>query len=191
MKKIAIFISGRGSNMQTIVENCQSGILKGKATVVLVFSNNPTAQGLEYAQEQGIPTAAISSKGIKRTIFDQKVLELLKDYPLDYIILAGYMRVLSEPFVQAYTGKIINIHPADTQKHQGLHAYRWAFEQKLKQTKITVHYVDEGLDTGSIIDQATVDLAGVETLQEARDRGLVVEHQFYSQVLARLFSEVE
>ena len=88
--------------------------------------------------------------------------------------------------VQAYPNKIVNIHPADTKLHQGLHAYQWAFENKLEETKITVHYVEEGLDTGPIIGQKTVNLRGAKTLEEVEQRGLKVEHQFYSEMLLKL-----
>ncbi len=189
MKKIAIFISGRGSNMQAIVENCKDGVLKGIAQPVLVFSNKEDAEGLAWAKEQGIGYACIPSKGLKREAFDQEVLRLLKCFEPDCIVLAGYMRVLSEAFVKEYSGRIINIHPADTTKHQGLKAYEWAFEQKLDKTKITVHFVDEGLDTGAIIAQKEVDLQGVTSLADVEERGLVVEHTFYSETLAKVFSE--
>lgn len=187
MKKIAIFISGRGSNMQAILEQCKNGVLNDKAQPVLVFSNNPDALGLETAKSYGIPTAFIVAKGKKRIDFDQEVIGFLADYELDYIVLAGYMRVLSKTFVQAFKNKIINIHPADTRLHKGLHAYNWAFEQGLLHTKITVHYVDEGVDTGNIIAQTVVNLEGAKTLEEVEKKGLAVEHRFYSQVLAELF----
>lgn len=186
-KKIAIFISGRGSNMRAIVEQCQQGILKDLAEVVLVFANKQSAAGLEYAKELGLETQWIESKGLKRTTFDEKVLTLLSNYDLDYIVLAGYMRVLSSKFVQAYPKQIINIHPADTTQHQGLNGYGWAFENGLDATKVTVHYVDEGLDTGVIIAQHPVDLKGADTLQEVERRGLAVEHYFYSKTLQGIF----
>ncbi|BDS14894.1 phosphoribosylglycinamide formyltransferase [Aureispira anguillae] len=187
-KKIAIFISGRGSNMKAIVEQCQNGILKDLAEVVLVFANKETAAGLDFAESVGLETKWITSKGLKRTTFDQKVLTLLEDYKIDYIVLAGYMRVLSSIFVQAYPKQIINIHPADTALHQGLNGYGWAFENQLTETKVTVHYVDEGLDTGSVIAQHPVDLKGAETLEEVERRGLAVEHKFYSEVLQKLIT---
>ena len=146
-KKIAIFISGRGSNMKAIVEQCQEGILRDLADVQLVFANKEVAAGLDYAKSMGITTNWISSKGLKRSVFDLKVLDFLNEFNLDYIILAGYMRVLSADFVKAYSGRIINIHPADTREHQGLNAYDWAFKNKMTETKITIHYVDEGMDT--------------------------------------------
>ena len=184
--KIVIFISGRGSNMEAILKECKNGILKGIADPVLVFSDKEEAKGLEKAKELGIKTASISAKGKKRQIFDQEVINLLSDYEFDYIVLAGYMRILSDVFIKEYAGKIINIHPADTNLHQGLHAYEWAFENKLKETKITVHYVNEGVDTGKIIAQATVDLRGAHTLEEVEKRGLAVEHRFYSEVLKEI-----
>jgi len=186
-KKIAIFISGRGSNMKAIVEQCKTGILKDLAEVQLVFSNKEDAAGLTYAKEQGLDTQCIASKGLKRTTFDQKVLDLLEDYMIDYIVLAGYMRVLSLPFVKSFEDRILNIHPADTTQHQGLEAYKWAFDNKLEETKITVHVVDDGLDTGYIIGQHPVDLRGAETLEEVQKRGLAVEHHFYSEMLKKIF----
>ena len=189
-KKIAIFISRRGSNMKAIVEQCQKGILQDLAEVVLVFANKEEAAGLTFAKEAGLTTAFINSKGLKRTTFDQKVVTLLQDYDLDYIVLAGYMRILSPIFIQAFAGKIINIHPADTTQHQGLDGYGWAFENGLKETKVTIHYVDEGLDTGAIIAQGKVDLEGAETLDEVERRGLAVERRFYSETLKEVFTKV-
>ena len=187
MKKIAIFISGRGSNMKAIVEQCQNGILKGIAMPVLVFSNKAGAGGLEFAKSHAIPTACMESKGLKRAEFDSLVLDILEPYAPDYIVLAGYMRILSPVLVNAFPKRIINIHPADTKQHQGLHGYEWAWENRLNETKVTVHYVDEGLDTGSIIAQGIVDLKGADSLEEVEKRGLAVEHELYSKILKKLF----
>lgn len=188
-KKLAIFVSGRGSNMKAIIEACQTGILKDLAEIVLVFSNKPSAAGLDTARSAGLPVLSLSSKGKKRSQFDQEVVNLLVDYELDYIILAGYMRILSPVLVNAYRGRIINIHPADTQQHQGLNGYEWAFEQGLKTTQITVHYVDEGLDTGRIIEQYAVDLSTATTLEEVERLGLMVEHANYSRAIKRVIEE--
>ena len=173
--------------MEAIIREVKFGVLKGIAEVTLVFSNNPDAAGLETAKQEGIKTTCINSKGKKRQEFDSEVIEMLSKYEFDYIVLAGYMRILSETFVEKYRKRIINIHPADTKKHQGLHGYEWAFENNLKETKITVHYVDVGLDTGEIIAQATVDLTGAENLEDVEKRGLAVEHRFYSETLSRTF----
>lgn len=187
-KRLGIFISGRGSNMKALLASCQDGVLQEVAEVVVVFSNKPTAAGLDTAAQAGIPTESLASKGIPRAVFDQKVIALMAPYNLDYIILAGYMRVLSPGFITAYPRQIINIHPADTTQHQGLRAYEWAWEQGLETTKITVHYVDEGLDTGAIIAQYPVDLKGAQSLEEVEKRGLAIEHQNYQQALYQILT---
>jgi phosphoribosylglycinamide formyltransferase-1 len=189
MKKIVIFISGRGSNMEAIIKEIESGILKDTAEIVLVFSNKPDAPGLKKAEEKGIKITSINSKGKNRKEYDIELIELLSEYDFDYIILAGYMRILSENFVNTFKKRIINIHPADTKKHQGLHAYEWAFENNLDETVITVHYVDAGVDTGEIIAQTKVDLKGAESLNEVERRGLVAEHTFYSETLYNIFKQ--
>jgi phosphoribosylglycinamide formyltransferase-1 len=187
-KKIVIFISGRGSNMIALLNNIKNGILKDLCQVELVFANKPDAAGLKIAEEQGVPTACIESKGKKREVFDQVVIDFLKKYDLDYIVLAGYMRILSPVFISAYRNKIINIHPADTDEFQGVGAYEWAFENKKEFTKITVHFVDEGVDTGPVIGKQVVDLRGCKTLEEVEKIGLATEHAFYSEALRRVFS---
>ncbi len=186
-KRIAIFISGRGSNMEAIARNVQTGLLKDCCEIVLVFSNKPQAKGLEIASGLGLPTASIPSKGKKREEFDAEVARLLEPYRVDYIVLAGFMRILSPVLIRAYPNRIINIHPADTKAFQGVGAYEWAWENRLEKTYITVHYVDEGVDTGPVIAQQEVDLRGADSLQEIERRGLAVEHQLYSKALRKVF----
>lgn len=187
-KRIAIFISGRGSNMVALLKNIQDGVLKDLCLVELVFANKPDAAGLKIAEEFSVPTACIESKGKKREQFDQEVIDFLTKYNLDYVVLAGYMRILSPIFVSTYRNKIINIHPADTSEFQGIGAYEWAFENKKEFTKITVHFVDEGVDTGTVIGKQVVDLRGCKTLEEIEKIGLATEHAFYSEALRRVFS---
>ena len=187
--RLAILLSGRGSNMLALVEATKSGVLKGLAEVAVVFSNKPDAFGLEAAAALGCPVAALSSQGRKRETFDAEAAQLLQQYQPDFVVLAGYMRILSPAFIQPFAGRILNIHPADTHQHQGLHAYEWAFENQLPETKITVHLVDEGLDTGPILAQQTVDLRGAATLAEVECRGLAVEHELYAKALAELIQE--
>ena len=189
--RLAILLSGRGSNMMAVVEATKTGVLKGLAEVAVVFSNQPDAFGLEAAAALGCPVAALSSQGRKRETFDAEVVQLLQQYQPDLVVLAGYMRVLSPAFIQPFVGRIINIHPADTHQHQGLHAYEWAFENRLPETKITVHLVDEGLDTGPILARQTVDLRGADTLAEVERRGLAVEHELYAETLKRLIMSYE
>ena len=183
MKNIVLLISGRGSNMLALVEATKTGVLKGLAEVAVVFSNKPDAFGLEAAAALGCPVAALPSQGRKREDFDAEAAQLLQQYQPDLVVLAGYMRILSSAFIQPFAGRILNIHPADTHQHQGLHAYEWAFDNKLPETKITVHLVDEGLDTGPILVQQAVDLRGADTLAEVERRGLAVEHELYAQAL--------
>ena len=184
--RLAILLSGRGSNMLALLEATKTGVLQGVAEVVVVFSNKPDAFGLEAAAALGCPIASLPSQGRKREAFDAEAAQLLQQYQPDLVVLAGYMRILSPAFIQPFAGRIINIHPADTHQHQGLHAYEWAFENKLPETKITVHLVDEGLDTGPILAQQTVDLRGADTLAEVERRGLAVEHELYARTLAEL-----
>ncbi|WP_303310018.1 phosphoribosylglycinamide formyltransferase [Hymenobacter sp. BT730] len=184
--RLAILLSGRGSNMVALVNAVQHGVLQDVAEVAVVFSNKPDAPGLETAMALGCPTDSLSSQSRKRADFDAEVVDILNSYQPDYVVLAGYMRILSPTFIRAFAGRILNIHPADTHQHQGLHAYEWAFENQLPETKITVHLVDEGLDTGPILAQQTVDLHGADTLAEVERRGLAVEHQLYAETLARL-----
>ena len=181
-------ISGRGSNMQAIIRNARSGILKDICTIQSVFSNKENAAGLLITSELHIPTHVISSKGKKRKSYNTILLNWLQKQNPDFIILAGYMKVLSPEIIREFPKRIINIHPADTTQHQGLHGYDWAFENKLETTKVTVHYVDDGLDTGKIIGQRIVDLKGAETLEEVEERGLKVEHLFYSECLKKILT---
>ena len=179
-------ISGRGSNMLAIARNVQSGNLNGICKIQTVLSNIEDAAGLQIAEEIGILTHVIVSKGKKRRTYNSLLLGWLKLHNPDYIILAGYMKILSPEIIREFPRRIINIHPADTNQHQGLHGYDWAWENKLSETKVTVHYVDKGLDTGEIIGQKTVDLIGVENLEEVEHRGLKVEHEFYSECLKKV-----
>ena len=172
--------------MVALVKAVHQGVLQELAEVAVVFSNNPAAPGLETAAALDCPTASLSSQGRKRAEFDAEVVEVLNRYQPDYVVLAGYMRILSPTFIRAFQGRILNIHPADTHQHQGLHAYEWAFDNHLPETKITVHLVDEGLDTGPILAQHPVDLRGAETLAEVERRGLAVEHEVYAATLAEL-----
>ena len=187
-RRIAIFISGRGSNMEAIVRHARDDALARVCEVVLVFSNDPAAPGLEVARGYGVPVASVPSRGRDRREFDAEVVALLEPYRLDYLVLAGYMRLLSPVLIERYRHRIVNIHPADSRLYQGTHGYQWAFEQGLQKTLVTVHLVDEGMDTGPILAQAEVDLRDAGSLEEVERRGLAVEHRFYSAVLADLFA---
>ncbi len=187
-KKIAILISGRGSNMKAIVDNVKNGMLKDLCDVIVVFSNKKDAPGLVIAESFRLDTKVIESKGKKRSTYNKLLFDYLDELNPDYIILAGYMKILSSDVVQRFRNRIINIHPADTALHQGLHGYEWAFENKMEKTKVTVHFVNEGFDTGQVIAKKEVDISDCKTLEEVEQRGLAVEHVFYSECLKKILT---
>ncbi len=188
LPRIVILISGRGSNMEAIVRQVQGGVLRGVCDVAAVVSNDPAAGGLDIAVSLGIPTRVIPSRGRPRAAFGEALLDELAALAPDLVVLAGFMLVLPPEVVRAWAHRIVNIHPADTARHRGLHGYAWAWSQRLDETRITVHWVDEGLDTGAVIAQAPVDLRGAGDLDEVERRGLAVEHRFYSEVLRDLLA---
>lgn len=188
-ERIVIFISGRGSNMEAILRQAREGILRDVCEPVLVFSNKPDAKGLQTASGMGVETASITSKGKKREDFDKEVIDLVETYDPDYIVLAGYMRLLSPVFIRHFRNRIINIHPADTRAFQGVGGYDWAFENKLEKTAVTVHFVDEGMDTGEIIEQRELDISDCGTLEEIEKKGLALEHRMFPEVLKKMFEK--
>ena len=175
--------------MEAIARNALAGSLKDLCEVAVVISNRRDAFGLEIAEGLGIPVECIESKGKKRKEFESELLLCLAAYSVEYLVLAGFMRILTGGFLSHYPKKVINIHPADTDEHQGIDGYQWAFDKGLKETRITVHYVDDGVDTGEVIAKENVSLQGVETLEDVFERGLQVENKIYSNVLKKIFSE--
>jgi len=188
--RLAILISGRGSNMAALSRAVASGELQGRCQIAAVISNEPAAAGVQLARELGHPAMVVPSAGLDTVAYGKRLLDALAEIKPDWIALAGFMRIISPEVVARYRNRIVNIHPADTRAYQGPDGYGWAHEAGLDKTWITVHQVDEGIDTGEILEQAEVDLRGAETLDEVRTRGLIVEHRLYPRVLARLLSEV-
>ena len=180
-KNIVIFISGNGSNMERIISESKCGVLKDVCNILFVISNNKDSLGLKKAELLDIKTFIANS--------EDEIIDILKNYNVDYLILAGFMKILSPFFVNLYKNKIINIHPADTNEYKGKNGYKWAFENNKKTTKITVHYVDKGIDTGKIIKQQEIDISNCTTLDELIYFGLTQEHDFYSNVLSEIFQQ--
>jgi len=147
--KLGILLSGRGSNFSVIAQNVVSGRLAGD--IALVFSNKPDSQGLAHARSLGFPAASISSAGVDRTEFDHRVAELLLAHKVDWICLAGYMRLLSGQFVSQFAGRILNIHPSLLPAFPGLDAQYQALAHGVKVTGCTVHMVDANLASGPIL----------------------------------------
>lgn len=188
MPRVAILISGRGSNMVALVQAVRGGVLAGCCEIAAVVSSRPGAPGLERARKMGLAVFALDARGMAKDAYDDALLAVLENGRADVVVLAGYMRILSPRVVAAYRGRVVNIHPADTAVHQGLHGYEWAFERRLPSTKITVHLVDEGLDTGAVLAQREVDLRGADTLEEVERRGLAVEHELYPEALKQFLT---
>ena len=183
--RVAILISGRGSNMVALAQAAHDGILAGRCEIAAVISSRPAAPGLALAQELGLATFALDARQLGPKAYDVALLAILDQCRADVVVLAGYMRILSPRVVAHYRGRILNIHPADTAQHQGLHGYEWAFARHLPVTTITVHLVDEGLDTGVVLAQREVDLRGADTLAEVERRGLAAEHELYGETLKK------
>jgi phosphoribosylglycinamide formyltransferase 1 len=190
LKKLGILLSGRGSNFEAIADSIQAGRLP--AEVAVVISNRADAPGLESAKRRGLKAVLISSKGRIREEHDREVIAALREAQVDLICLAGYMRLLSPEFVQAFPNRILNIHPSLLPNFPGLDAQRQAIEGGAKVSGCTVHFVDEHLDHGPIILQRTVPVLEGDDKHSLAARILEQEHIAYTEALRRLIAgEVE
>ncbi len=186
MKRLGILLSGRGSNFEAIARNIQSGSLE--AEIAVVISNIPDAIGLETARSIGLKTVSLPSKGIPRSEYDQQVIGLLKEHQVDLVCLAGFMRLLTPEFIQIFRGRILNIHPSLLPSFPGLHAQKQAFEYGVRFAGCTVHFVDEGLDSGPIILQAAVSVDAEDTEETLAAKILREEHRIYSEAIRLVLS---
>jgi len=177
-KRIVVFISGRGSNFMAIHSEIERGNINGE--IVAVISDNPDAGGLLYAKEKGIPCAIfIKRKEEKRSQYFERIMSYLDELKVDLILLAGFMRVLSENIVKRYRNRIMNIHPALLPSFPGENAQRQAFEYGVKISGCTVHFVDEGVDSGPIIFQEAVPVLDGDDADTLAARILEKEHIIY------------
>jgi phosphoribosylglycinamide formyltransferase-1 len=187
MKKIVILISGRGSNMQAIVQAAQ--LENWPAQVAAVISNKPDAAGLQYASSQGIPTAVVESKAFSaREQFDAALQVEIDRHSPDLVVLAGFMRILTPQFVSHYRNRLINIHPSLLPSFVGLHTHQQALDAGVKLHGATVHFVTAELDHGPIIDQASIRVLSTDTEATLAAQLLVQEHRIYPRAV-RLFVE--
>ena len=187
MINIGVLVSGRGTNLQAIIEAIEEGKIEGEIKVVI--SDNPDAYALKRAKQNNIETKYVNFKSFKnREDYDKKIVECLKEKDVDLVVLAGYMRVLSPYFIRTYKNKIINIHPALLPSFPGLHAQRQAIEHGVKISGCTVHFVDEGVDSGPIILQKAVELKDDDTEELLAERILKEEHRIYPRAI-KLFSQ--
>ena len=197
--RLGVFVSGGGTNLQSIIDNCKKPDFP--AQIVVVVSNKPGAFGLTRAERAGIPVVCVPHKGFKkRKEHEREIVKQIEQYNVEAVALAGYMRVVTPYLLDAFYNHkkglpgVINIHPADTNAYQGAHGYEFAMgmleehPQRLEETKITVHFVDAGVDTGAIIKQAPVPVLPEDSIDDLRARGLKIEHQVYPEVI-RLYAE--
>ncbi|MEN9890538.1 MAG: hypothetical protein RLY78_833 [Pseudomonadota bacterium] len=178
MKRIVILISGRGSNMQSIVEACAA---EGwAADVVAVLSNKPDAAGLAWVAERGIATGVVDHRAhAERADFDAALAAAVDAHAPDLVLLAGFMRVLTDGFVQRYAGRLINIHPSLLPAFPGLHTHRRALEAGCHLAGASVHFVTPTLDHGPLIAQAAVPVMPEDTPERLAARVLMAEHRLY------------
>lgn len=181
MKNLGILLSGRGSNFEAIARNVLAG--KIPARIGVVISNREEAPGLTLAREMGFEARVISSKGKSREAYDQEILALLKEFRVDLVCLAGFMRILSPAFIREFPRRILNIHPALLPSFPGLDAQKQALDYGVKFTGCTVHIVDEGVDTGPIVCQAVVPVRDDDTEERLAARILAEEHRIYSEAI--------
>ena len=177
MKTIGVLVSGRGSNLQALIDAARRGELGGEVGVVV--SNVETALALQRAREAGIPAVFRDHRGKKREAFDAEIVEILRVHHVDLVCLAGFMRLLSPLFIRAFPGRILNIHPALLPAFPGLDAQRQAWDHGAKVSGATVHLVDEGLDSGPIVAQEAVAVPSRDTPETLAARILEVEHGLY------------
>ena len=187
MKRLGILLSGRGSNFEAIARNVQAG--KIPAEIAVVISNKEEAKGLATAREMGYPTRFIPSKGKEREAFDREVVAVLKEFQVDLVCLAGFMRILSSYFIREFPNRILNIHPALLPSFPGVEAQKAALEHGVKFTGCTVHIVDEGVDTGPIVRQAVVPVLDDDTEETLAARILKEEHRIYSEAVCLLVED--
>ncbi len=187
MVNVGILVSGSGSNLQSIIDHIEQGCLDAKIQVVI--SNNPDAYALQRARKHNLPSAVVRHQDYpNREDFDRKMIDILRVHNVELVVMAGFMRVLTDLFLQAFPMRVMNIHPALLPSFPGLHGQQNAFDYGVKFSGCTVHFADSGVDTGPIIIQAVVPVYDDDTADSLAERILKEEHRIYPQAI-QLFSE--
>lgn len=187
--RIAVLASGNGSNFEVIAQAIKDK--KIDAELVLLFSDHHDAYVLKRGKEFGVPCESFELKEFSdKKSYEAALLELLKRYDVELVVLAGYMRIIGNDLLEAFPNRIINIHPALLPNFPGLHGIKDAYEAGVKETGVTIHYVDSGVDTGPIIAQGKVQVAESDCLEDLEKKIHQVEHQLYPQVLAEIVKEL-
>jgi phosphoribosylglycinamide formyltransferase-1 len=186
VKRLGILLSGRGSNFIAIADSIAAGRLD--AEIAVVISNRADAAGADAARERGLKVEVFPSEGVAREGYDASLAALLDEARVDLICLAGYMRLLSGSFIRRYPLRILNIHPSLLPAFPGLHAHQDALAHGVKISGCTVHFVDEGVDSGPIVQQAAVAVLDGDTEESLSWRILKEEHRIYSEAIALVLS---
>ncbi len=179
---LGVLVSGSGSNLQALIDNIEKEKLDGQIRVVI--SNNPDAYALERCRRHNIPAAVVDHHLFYvREDFDRRIVEILSDYGVELVVMAGFMRILTPVFFRAFPMKILNIHPALLPSFTGLHVQQKAIDYGVKFSGCTVHFADEGIDSGPIIMQAVVPVYDDDDAESLAERILKEEHRLYPQVI--------
>jgi phosphoribosylglycinamide formyltransferase 1 len=190
MRKIAVFASGNGSNFQAIIDVVQTGELK--ADIALLVCDKPGAFAIERANAARIPTFSFNPKEFSsKEAYEKVITEQLTSYGVEFIVLAGYMRLIGPTLLGAYSGRIINIHPSLLPAFPGKDAVGQALAAKAKWSGVTIHYVDEGMDTGPIIVQERIRISEKETRESLQKKIQSIEHKLYPSILQMLLTRGE
>jgi phosphoribosylglycinamide formyltransferase-1 len=187
MITLGVLASGRGSNFQSIIDSIESGYLK--ARIALLITDNPEAYAIERAKKHSIEVYITKPKDFPdKNAYYSHIADVLKDKGVELVILAGFMRVVGKPLIDVFPNRIMNIHPALLPSFPGLHGQKQAVDYGVKISGCTVHFVDEGVDTGPIIIQAAVPVYEDDTEESASERILKQEHKIFPYAI-KLFSE--
>ena len=188
MKRLGILLSGRGSNFVAIADNIDAGKIPG-AEIAVVISNKPYVPGIQAAEQRRLNARVIPGKGLTRTEHDAAIVACLREHKVDLVCLAGYMRLLTPVFLDAFPARVLNIHPSLLPAFPGLDAQRQAVEYGIKVSGCTVHFVDQHLDHGVIVVQRSVPVLENDDVHTLSDRILEQEHIAYSEGIQRVLSE--
>ena len=187
MKRLGILLSGRGSNFIVIADNVASGRIPG-AEIAVVISNKPYVPGIQAAEKRGLNAHVIQNKGLSRAEHDAQIVACLREHRVDLVCLAGYMRLISPAFLEAFPNRVLNIHPSLLPAFPGLDAQRQALEYGVQISGCTVHFVDENLDHGVIILQRSVPVMPDDDERSLSERILAEEHIAYSEAIGMVIS---
>ncbi|OTN90184.1 phosphoribosylglycinamide formyltransferase [Enterococcus sp. 7E2_DIV0204] len=183
--KLAIFASGNGSNFQAIAEAVAAGEIE--AEITLLFCDKKDAYVVQRARAMSIPVISFAPKDFEsKAMYEAEILHLLEEEQIDLVVLAGYMRIIGPTLLEVFSNRMINIHPSLLPEFPGLHGIRDAFLAEVPETGVTIHYVDDGVDTGPIIAQEKVRITSFDTLDSLEKKIHTIEHKLFPSVLAQL-----